>query len=115
MRSALPALLCLSLVAACGGGDGPNEAFTVALSPTAPTLFSAAPGNTVELDATARSADGQVLAGGTTSFSSANTAIATVTNAGVVTGVAAGIVFGGTRRHGGTCEESEPVCRRIPL
>lgn len=90
MRSALPALLCLSLVAACGGGDGPNEAFTVALSPTAPTLFSAAPGNTVELDATARSADGQVLAGGTTSFSSANTAIATVTNAGVVTGVAAG-------------------------
>jgi plastocyanin len=88
LRRVLPAVLCLSLGAACG--DGPNEAFTVALSPAAATLFSAAPGNTIELDATARSEDGQVLAGGTTSFTSANTSIATVTAAGVVTGVAAG-------------------------
>jgi plastocyanin len=80
---------CLLLATACGG-EGPNDAFTVQLSPTTATLFSAEPGNSVALTATARDQDGQVLSGGATSFTSGNTAIATVSNAGLVTAVAAG-------------------------
>ena len=82
--------LVLLVVSACGGGEGPNESFTVQVTPATATLFSIAPGNTVELSASARNQDGQILSGGTTTFASGNTAVATVSGGGVVTAVAPG-------------------------
>lgn len=78
--------------AACGGdgGNGPSASFTVTVSPTTATLFSAAPDNTVPLDVTAKDGSGQVLGGGTLTFASGNTSVATVGADGVVTAVAPG-------------------------
>jgi plastocyanin len=92
MHTHFPRAIALLVLAAsgCGGGEGPNETFTVQVTPANATLFSAAPGNTAEVSAAARDRNGQALPGGTTTFSSGNVAVATVTNAGVVTAVAPG-------------------------
>lgn len=80
----------LFLAAAGCGGEGPSTDFNLAVTPTTARLFSAAPGNTVSLTAVATDDDGQVLGGGTRSFSSGNSAVATVSDAGVVAAVGAG-------------------------
>ena len=86
----IPTGILLLAAAACGGGEGPSTDFNLAVTPATAELFSAAPGNTVSLTAVATDDDGQVLSGGTRSFTSGNTAVATVSDAAVVTAVGAG-------------------------
>jgi uncharacterized protein YjdB len=63
---------------------------TVATVTVSPTSTSIAPGATSQLTATTRDAHGSVLTGRAISWSSSNTAVATVSSSGVVTGVAEG-------------------------
>ena len=84
----------LVTVAGCsGGGDGgggtaPEPVFTsLTIAPTNPTV---APGATTTLSATAKDQSNNTMSGLQVSYTSGNTAIATVTDAGVVTGVAVG-------------------------
>lgn len=92
------ARLCLVAVAVtigvgCGGDDGddgvgPTPVFTsVSISPASPTV---AIGATQQLTAIAKDQNGANLSGATFTYQSGALNIATVTNAGVVTGVAAG-------------------------
>ena len=81
-------------VAACGGGgdDGggttaPAVFTTLAVDPANPTIIV---GGTQPLTASAKDQTGATMSGLTVTYTSANQAVATVTNAGVVTGVAAG-------------------------
>jgi plastocyanin len=81
-------------VAACGGGgdDGggttaPAVFTTLAVDPANPTVLV---GGTQTLTASAKDQTGATMSGLTVTYTSANQAVATVTNAGVVTGVAAG-------------------------
>ena len=82
-----------------GGGGGPtgNTVFTsVSVSPASPTVIV---GLTTQLTATAKDQNGGNMSGATFAYQSQNQSIATVTNAGVVTGVAGGtarIVVTGT-------------------
>jgi hypothetical protein len=55
-----------------------------------PSSASVAPGGTVQLAATARDANGNTVTGVTFTWSSTNTAVATVSSSGVVTGVSGG-------------------------
>lgn len=84
----------LAALAACsGGGDGgggtaPEPVFTsLTITPTNPTV---APGATTALTATAKDQSNNTMSGLQVTYTSGNTAVATVTNAGVVTGVALG-------------------------
>jgi len=84
---------CL-LVAACGGGDSatsptpqPKPVASVAVSPSALSLLV---GQSGTLIAQAKDANGAVLPGRTITWSSSDPAIATVSTAGVATGVAPG-------------------------
>jgi plastocyanin len=71
-----------------GGGTGPEPVFTsLTITPTNPTV---APGGTTTLTATAKDQSNNTMSGLQVTYTSGNTAIATVTNAGVVTGVAVG-------------------------
>jgi plastocyanin len=92
MRKTTRGLLALGILvtSACGGSEGPNDEFTVEVTPTAAELFSVAPGNTIELDVVAKDGGGDPLSGGTTTYSTGNSAIATVSDAGVITAVAVG-------------------------
>jgi len=81
-------------VAACGGGgsDGggttaPAVFTTLSVDPANPTIIV---GGTQALTASAKDQTGATMSGLTVSYTSANQAVATVTSAGVVTGVAAG-------------------------
>ncbi|HSQ31765.1 MAG TPA: Ig-like domain-containing protein [Gemmatimonadaceae bacterium] len=81
------------LVAACSGGsdkptgsDRPVVA-TVSVNSSTPTIFV---GATANFNATALDKKGVVVAGRTTSWSTSDAAVASVTPAGVVTGVAPG-------------------------
>lgn len=81
-------------VAACGGGGGdgggttaPAVFTTLAVDPANPTIIV---GGTQTLTASAKDQTGATMSGLTVTYTSANQAVATVTNAGVVTGVAAG-------------------------
>ncbi len=65
----------------------PNPVATVTLSPTSDTVNV---GQTVTYTPTLRDASGAVLTGRTIAWTSTNTAVATVSSAGVVTGVGAG-------------------------
>lgn len=78
----------------CGESPGtppppppPAPVSTVTISPSSPTVTD---GNTVQLTATLRDANNNVLTGRTVTWSSGNTNTATVNSSGVVTGVAAG-------------------------
>lgn len=80
--------------AACsGGGDGgggtaPEPVFTsLTIAPPNPTV---APGATTALTATAKDQSNNTMSGLQVTYTSGNTAIATVTDAGVITGVAVG-------------------------
>jgi len=88
-------VLCAGAVACGGGGDGgggtppPVTVASVAISPPEPdTLFSL--GQQVTLTATAHDAAGAVVSNAAIGFTSASTAVATVTNTGVVTAVRTG-------------------------
>ena len=78
----------------CGGGDdgddgvGPNPVFTsVSISPASPTVFI---GVSEQLTAVAKDQNGGNLSGATFTYASSDQSKATVTNAGLVTGVGAG-------------------------
>lgn len=80
--------LCTVALAACGGdSSGPPAVASVEVtSPTSDIII----GLTAQLSATARDAKGNALTGRTTSWSTSSQSVATVSNAGVVTGVATG-------------------------
>jgi trimeric autotransporter adhesin len=87
--------LILAIVAGCADAAGPAPgAAPVASVQVAPYggvhTGVLVVGDTVRLEATARSAAGTIQTGRTASWASSNTAIATVSNAGVVTARAAG-------------------------
>ena len=67
----------------------PVPVATVSVSPSAPSLQV---GGTVQLSATTRDASNNVLTGRAVSWSSSNTAIATVSTSGLATALAAGTV-----------------------
>ena len=100
MQTLLSRIATLLIVAAtgagCGGGNGPGGPDTPVLTtlevtPATATLFTVAPGNTAALSVVAKDQDGQAMSGlGSPTFSSDNTAIATVSDAGAVTAAAAG-------------------------
>ena len=120
MRALLSRIATLLIVAeagvACGGGNGlepgPDDPVltTLEVTPGTATLFTVAPGNTTTLAVVAKDQDGQAMSGlGSAAFSSDNTAIATVSDAGAVTAVAAGtatitasLTAGGVTRTGTT-------------
>lgn len=66
----------------------PPVATTVSISPSSPKVYV---GSTAQLTATVRSQYGTVMSGASVTWSSDNTAIATVNASGVVTGVAPGV------------------------
>src|SRR5881396_288011 len=74
---------------------------TVASVSVTPPAASVAPGQTVQLTASALDASGNVLSGWTTSWSSSNRAVALVDGSGLVTGVAAGPAATITATSGG--------------
>jgi len=85
-----------TITATCAGKSG-TAAITVTAAPPVVTTVTVAPptasinvGATVTLTATVKDAQGNVMTGQTITWSSSNTAIATVSSGGVVTGVAAG-------------------------
>jgi len=71
-----------------GGGTGPTPVFTsLTLAPASPSVIV---NGSTTLTATAKDQSGNSMSGLQVTYASANNQIATVTNAGVVTGVAAG-------------------------
>lgn len=85
MRS--DAFLFLIVVAACGGGTGPQVVASVSVTPPQPSMVA---GQTVQLSAAAMDAAGVAIAGKTATWSSSATGFASVSGTGLVTGVAAG-------------------------
>src|SRR5690349_11943191 len=84
----------LVVAAGCGGGGGDDGGGT---GPTVFTTLSVQPatvgvlvGGTQPLAVTARDQNANAMSGLTTTYSSGNQAIATVSSGGVVTGVAVG-------------------------
>lgn len=98
LRPLLPALVA-SLVACGGGSDGtpsgpvtppaPPAVATVEVSGLPATMLA---GETAQLTATLKDASGNALAGRTVSYASSDTAIATVSGSGLVTGAGHGAV-----------------------
>ncbi|MDQ3517381.1 MAG: Ig-like domain-containing protein [Gemmatimonadota bacterium] len=80
----------LLALAACGddGGSGPSG--TVARVDVGPATPVIAIGGTAQLSAVTRDSDGDVLNGRSVTWTSLNSAVATVSQAGLVTGVTAG-------------------------
>lgn len=82
---AVPALI----LSACGGGDssGPPKVASISVTTLATQLEV---GQTVQLTASPRDGKGNPLVGKTVTWSSSATGVATVDNAGIVSGVSAG-------------------------
>lgn len=102
MRTLLPRIAALLIVAGTAGGcgsggltdqgGGGSVLTTVLVTPSAATLFTIEPGNTVMLSVVPKDQKGNpVTSAGSPSFSSDNSAVATVSNDGMVTVVAAGV------------------------
>ncbi|HUQ84407.1 MAG TPA: Ig-like domain-containing protein [Gemmatimonadaceae bacterium] len=89
LRLALLPLCTLALTVACGGGDssGPPAVATVDVSSPSGDIVI---GQTAQLIATPRDAKGNTLSGRTITWSTSSASIATVSTAGLVTGVAPG-------------------------
>jgi glucose/arabinose dehydrogenase len=90
----LPALIIASLVSACGGdggGDIQEPKPVTAVTVTAPST-SIEVGQTVQLAATAQDADGAAVEGRAFDWSTVDAAVASVSPAGLVTGLAEGQV-----------------------
>ena len=77
------------LFAACGGGEA-SAPKPVAAVDVSPTTINVQPGQSSTLTATPRDADGNIIAGRQVTWTSGNTAVATVSSAGAVTGVSDG-------------------------
>ena len=91
---ALASLASLASLAACGGGDGggtapPSVASVAITAPAAPPAFQTLT-RTVQFTAVARDAASATVAGATITWNSSNTAVATVSGAGLVTAVGNG-------------------------
>ena len=86
-RLALVSLCTLAFAVACGDSSGPPAVTSVEVSAPASDV---AVGGTLQLTATARDAKGTVLTGRPVTWTSVSQTIATVSAAGLVTGVAAG-------------------------
>ena len=89
IRLALLLPCTLALTVACGGGDssGPPAVASVVVTASSSDVIV---GQTAQLTATARDASGNALANRTVTWSTSSTPIATVSTAGLVTGVAVG-------------------------
>ena len=88
-RFAFLPLVTLALTIGCGGdSSGPPAVATVDVSIASDLVV----GQTTQLIATPRDASGNPLSGRTVAWSTSNASIATVSNSGVVAGVAAGPV-----------------------
>ena len=113
-RMATSAVLSLVLLVllACSDSSDPmtpvKGVATVAVSPTAPALTV---GQTVQLSATLKDADGNVLTGRTVDWSSSSTATASVSATGVVTAVAEGAATISARSEGKTGQVEVTVAR----
>src|SRR3954469_3225017 len=90
-------LILAGTAGACGGGSSVTEPppagglTTVVATPSTATLFTIEPGNTVMLSVVPKDQSGKtVTSAGAASFSSDNSAVATVASNGMVTMVAAG-------------------------
>ncbi|HEV7364908.1 MAG TPA: Ig-like domain-containing protein [Gemmatimonadales bacterium] len=87
-------LILAEIASGCGGQqtDPVGGALTtVVITPSTATLFTIAPGNTVMLSVVPKDQNGNTVTGaGAPTFSSENSAIATISNDGMVTAVAAG-------------------------
>ena len=81
-------LLTAVLLQACGGGS--SSSAKVASITVSPTSGSVSVNGSQTFAATALDSNGQTVTGQTFTWASSNTAIATITSAGVATGVAAG-------------------------
>lgn len=98
IMAVLPALVLAALLGACGGGGGygsteppPASPVLGSISATPSAVGSLFVGATVTVTVTARDAQGAVMSGASGyAFSSTNQAVATVTAAGVVQGIAVG-------------------------
>jgi hypothetical protein len=89
-RRSIVGLVLLTLCCACSGGGnvtGPVASIAVDAATTT-TVFI---GSTISLVASAHSSSGATISGQTFTWSSSNPLVATVSSAGVVTGVAAGV------------------------
>jgi hypothetical protein len=88
-----PALIIVASVSACGGngGDIQDPRPVTAVTVTAPTTTIES-GQTVQLTATARAADGTVVEGRTFEWTTADAAVASVSPTGLVTGLTEGQV-----------------------
>jgi plastocyanin len=116
MRTLFPSAATLLGIAAvavgCGGSDpGPDdsaELTTVEVTPASTTLFTVAPGNTVQLAAVPKDQNGATMTGlGAPTYSSADETVATVEQNGAVTAIGAGtteirasLTAGGVSRTG---------------
>jgi len=94
-RSALAQLGLIVIVAACGGGDGgtdpgPGPGPTVNSVEIAGASTSVEVGQSIQLTATARDAQNNVVSGKTFVWTSNNQGVATVSPTGLVQGIAAG-------------------------
>jgi plastocyanin len=99
MRRLLSRMATLLLIAetgaGCGdGGSGPDQdqvLTTLEVSPATVALFTVAPGNTVALTVVAKDQRGETMAGvGSPTFSSDNSAVATVSDDGTIRATGAG-------------------------
>ena len=79
-----------AMLVACGGGDSPSAPIVVGTITISPATASVAEGGTTRLTAEVKSTDGKVLTGRKVTWTSTNPATATVSDSGVVTGVAVG-------------------------
>jgi len=85
----------LATITASAGGQSATSAITVIINPVVsvsviPALASVAAGQTVQLTASPKDANGYTLTGRTVLWTSSNTSAATVDASGLVTGVGAG-------------------------
>jgi Big-like domain-containing protein/WD40 repeat protein len=83
-------VLWASLGISCGGNEPNQPVATVTVTPPSSAIV---PDETVQLAATAKDANGATLVGRTITWSSGNSAVATVSTTGLVTGAAAGDVM----------------------
>jgi large repetitive protein len=81
-------LLAAVLLQACGGGSSSSS--TVSSVSVTPTSGSVSVNGSQPFTATALDSNGQTVTGQTFTWASSNTAVATITSAGVATGVTAG-------------------------
>lgn len=129
LLSRIATLLILTATGAgCGGGSkpdpvGPDESVltTVQVTPATATLFTVAPGNTATLAVVAKDQNGQAMAGaGSPTFSSDNSAIASVSDAGAVTALTAGtahitasVTAGGVTKTGSTTVTAQVALNNV--